>query len=235
MNKIGICVVGWYYFSKFYKQLEGSEFEVFVVAHRYNKILDKHKLKYFVKDNVGVEYGAYNYYINNIWKKGYDVFFMHDDIDFLKFDDVIFSNYKILKKKNIDNASIVHGRHVSYSERFFYMSSKFTQIMVEEYGGVWYDKENLGYTSRKAQPSHWHPRRYNLGGLEFKKRSIDIEKKYKIKIRFTLRDERVTLYHRGKKKIKGTYNSKEKEQQRLSGNRQKKQRKLEEKNFNSKF
>ena len=45
MDKISICVVGWYYFPKFYKQLRDSHLDVHIVAHRYNNVLDKYKLK----------------------------------------------------------------------------------------------------------------------------------------------------------------------------------------------
>ena len=208
MDKISICVVGWYYFPKFYKQLRDSHLDVHIVAHRYNNVLDKYKLNYIVIENIGLEYGAYNYYINNIWNQQSDVFFMHDDVEFEKFDKTLSFAYKKIIKKKRHHVSIVPGKNVGQGERFFYMSKKIMKIMVKDYGGVWYDKENFGYTTQKSQPKDWKPRRYNDGGPKFRDRVLEIGKEYNISTCKVLIDNKISLFSRGGNKIKSILNKK---------------------------
>ncbi len=233
MNKIKICIVGWYYFKDIYTQLFKSKLSIHVVAHRYNKILDELKLDFTLIDNIGLEYGAYDWYIKNIWDEKSDVFFMHDDIKIIDFDDFISSNYDKMKKNKIGHGVI--GRKKNTGERFFYMSSKLIKILKTEYNGIWYDQENLGYNKMRVQPKHWKPRRYNDGGPKFSKRLKEIESKYDIKVFFRNKDKRLIMYNKEKIEIPLSLNKKKKKEKRKEINLRKKKKKLQEKEWHDKY
>jgi hypothetical protein len=75
-----ICVVGWYYYESFYTFLEmvAGRFPVTIVAHQKNFISP---LPTVEKPNVGLEWGAYNHYLMNVWDGKDEVLFTHDDVD----------------------------------------------------------------------------------------------------------------------------------------------------------
>ena len=141
-----ICVVGWYYYPEFYRQLEQvhEKYPVTIIAHRKNEISD---LPTIERENIGLEWGAYNYYLMNVWDGG-DVLFTHDDtlVSNLKaFDkiagigeDIAFIHrYKEEAEANI----VVHGRSFFTSDRFL--------SFCKSHGGFWYDQENLGENYRQ--------------------------------------------------------------------------------------
>jgi len=227
MKFIKICIVGWYFFEKFYYQLSQSNFDVHIVAHRYNKILDKLNLSYTVIKNEGLEYGAYSHYVDNIWDGKADVFFMHDDIDILNINKFILTNYKKIRKSKAHQGYIVPSKIIIGGGRCMYMSHKFIKCIKKDYGGIWYDKENIGYISRKMQPKDWDARRYNEGSKRFKVMVKNIFKKYKKLISITLRSQGLTLYRRGSTVIKCHFSAKEKKELRKKINNQKNKRKKE--------
>jgi len=227
---IKICIVGWYYFKEIYKQLSKSKFDIHVIAHRHNEILDNLNIKYSIKDNIGLEYGAYDWYIKNIWDGKSDVFFMHDDIEILKFDDCLSSIYNKMKNKNVGHG--VSGKKKNTGERFFYMSSKLIKIIKTEYNGIWYDKENFGYNKMRVQPEHWNPRRYNDGGPMFSNMIKEINKKYNIKVFFRVYDNRLITYNKGKIPVIKNIGKKEKEKKRKEINIRKKKKRQQEKEWN---
>jgi len=233
MTQPKICVVGWYFFENLYEELKKSELDIFVVSHRERDAL--RGLKHCVIPNVGLEYGAYNYYINNIWDEESDVFFMHDDMDVVEFDDIIYSLYKKFKKKKAGQGYVTSGPHSGVGERFFYMSSKFLKIVKKKHGGMWYDKENLGYVSRDQMPKHWPPNRYNDGGPKF----TDMVKKIAIKYGFisfyNLIEERLSLYRRGSDFIKPINTSADKKKKRKAMKTQKKNRIERKKKWEEKY
>ena len=230
-----ICVVGWHYFKELYKFLSVYYLDdVHIVAHRYNKILDKYKLNYTVIENIGLEFHAYDWYIKNIWDKKSNILFMHDDIKILKIKDFIIRNYNKIKKRKLGQAYI-SVKKVRGGGRCFYMSKRFIQLMKKEYDGIWYDKENTGYVSRKTQPEEWHPRRYNDGACKFEEMVAKLGEKYDIPVLFCVVDKDLVLYSRGKKIIKSTISQKGKKIQREKINAQKKKRKKLEKEWNKKF
>ncbi len=222
MAKPKICVVGWYFFENFYKELKKSELDIFVVAHQTGDALKG--LKHRVNPNVGLEYGAYNYYINNIWDGKSDVFFMHDDMEAVEFDDLILSLYKEFKRKKAGQGYVASGPHSGVGERFFYMSSKFIKIVKKEHNGMWYDEENLGYVNKHSMPKHWKPNRYNDGGPKFTEMVKDIERRYGFIVFYNLMEERLSLYRRGYDFIKPRNTSADKKEKRKAMKRQKKGR-----------
>lgn len=235
MRKNKICVVGWHYFSNLYESLRKSSFGVHIISHRYNKMLDDYSLSYSVTENVGLECGAYSYYIDNIWDRKSNIFFMHDDIEILSFNDFMASNSKKIVEKKIEHAFIVPGSIIRGGLQITYMSKNFIKIIKKEYGSIWYDKENLGFTTMRCQPDNWEVRRYNEGAFRFRKMAIDIGKKYNILTCLSIVDNRLTLYNRGENIIKHKFSEKEKKIRSKKINRQKKKRKEQEKLFFKKY
>ena len=233
--RIKICVVGWYYLEKIYEQLSRSKFDIHIVAHCYNKILDKLKLKYTLIENIGLEYGAYDWYIKNIWssKNQDDVFFMHDDIEILDFDNFIYSNYCKIKKREISYE--IFGKKGNMGQRFFYMSFKMIRIIKKENNGIWYDKENFGYNSRHSLPQHWYPGRHNDGARIFGELIKKIKRKYNIKIFVANIDSRLIMYDRGRKVILHKLNKKERKKEEKDINVRKKRRKKLEKEWKKRY
>ncbi len=146
-----ICIVGWHFYPDFYKYLaKYYKKETYIVAHRYNKILDEYKLNYTVTKNVGLEFGAYDWYIKNEWDKKNGVLFMHDDIKIKNiniFDDI----FNKVRKLDLSycmgrKESTSRKKSTTNSQRCFYLSSKLINLLLKEYNGIWYDVHNRGYT-----------------------------------------------------------------------------------------
>ncbi len=145
-SKVQICIVGWHFFSDFYKKLSQSKYEVYIVAHRYNKILDKLNFNYSVTKNIGLEYGAYNWFVKNIWDRESNILLSHDDTS-VSSTDVIDS--MISKCKKYDRVYITgrtKAKKQKYSTRCIYLSKKIVKCYLKEFGKIWYDKHNKGYT-----------------------------------------------------------------------------------------
>jgi hypothetical protein len=130
-----ICVCGWYFDDNLYASLWriNQKHPVFIVAHKDSEMLKSCDLPYEVIENTGLEWGAYNHYIKNVWD-GDAVLFMHDDIRIkpVVVDYVISpgeSVFNVLAKIEHDQAYVFqdrredvlnygqHGRMVFLSER----------------------------------------------------------------------------------------------------------------------
>ena len=172
-----ICVVGWYFFHDFYKLLFKSKLDIYIVAHRYHKILDDLKFNYTVIDNVGLEFGVYDWYIKNVWDKKSNVIFMHDDME-IKNKNTLLRIFNKCKKLKIDQSYIFGENCEGPHGRCIYMSRCFIDKIKKDYGGIWYDKENIGYIHHKQQPIGWDKKRYNLGTYNFFKMATEIGLKY---------------------------------------------------------
>ena len=179
---MNICVVGWYFYEELYKTLKdvNKAHEVFIVSHKDDipkPIL--FDLQYVVKENVGLEFGAYDYFLKNCWDKKSDVLFMHDDIKILDpnvFDKIeeetmrfkIDQAYLFKNKAEEVNNGGKHGRSIFMSSKLlnFMLNYKFKTEESEdhldihhnkgvvlkgtgEYTGFWYDPCNLGHTTGK--------------------------------------------------------------------------------------
>ena len=173
-----ICVVGWYFDEDFLESLTEitEKYPVTIVAHR-DKLPERFKgvFDYHVTENKGLEYGAYDYYLKNLWD-GDDVLFMHDDITIqpmirnyelqsplLVYDTIasfeeelvyIFKNYND-KKDCFD----MHGRCM-------YASGSFLKDLKEKNGGFPVDENNDGHT---FGPTPSYCKHYNWGVEELKK------------------------------------------------------------------
>ena len=160
---MNICVVGWYLekFDDFYASLSRimDKHNVFVVANRRDNFLDDMAIPYVVRENTGLEWGAYNHYLMNIWPGG-DTLFCHDDIGL----NPIVDNVEIrppewifdrIAQCGVDQAYIFGSRHEdveNYGQhgRMVFMSDAFLRKAMEM-GGFFFDGKNEGYTSGEDQ------------------------------------------------------------------------------------
>ena len=197
MSDNKICVVGWHFYSKIYEQLSKSKYDVHIVAHRYNKILDDLNLSYTVTKNEGLEFGAYNWYIKNVWDKESNVIFMHDDIE-MKSRSVLSKIFYKCKQKKVDQGYIFGNYGIGPHGRCIYSSSSFITKIQEDYDGIYYDKSNIGYIKEKNQPEGWHKKRYNFGIYKFSKMSLNIGKKYNKKVEKSLNFKGMNQGDRGR-------------------------------------
>ncbi len=145
-KRVKICIVGWHFLKTMYKPLSKCQFDVHVVAHRHNDILDNFGFNYSVIKNVGLEYGAYDYYIKNIWDKKSDVIFMHDDGELKnnKAIDNIVNRYKHVDIGYVLGATCNVKRKTS--TRCFYLSSTAISLFLKKFGGIGFDANDRGYT-----------------------------------------------------------------------------------------
>lgn len=182
-----ICVVGWYYWDNVYERLASSQHVVTVVAHRHHSWLEK--VNHVYRENVGLEFGAYNHYLMSIWEKG-PVVWVHDDVLFS--DKAINKIDSTMKAKRLDHAYVWgipvtmkgaghqrHGRMMALSDRFM--------RFLKENGGVWYDLNNKGFTI-SDDDSH------NIGIYKFDSRIKKLRRRFRLG-RFGVRG--IKMWRRG--------------------------------------
>lgn len=167
-----ICVAGWHFWPELYGQLEkiNRKYPVFIVANRRNALLSKFDHK--VRQNTGLDWGAYNYYLMKIWDGKSPVLFQHDDI---KVDDI--AVYDTIARIEWDQSYIfgneeeqelnrgVHGRAMI-------CSGKLLAILKAE-GGIWYDRDNWGNTTEPFPIKGLH---YNEAVCRFRDRMRGMRK-----------------------------------------------------------
>jgi len=155
---MNICVAGWYFkqFDDFYLALMriSYRYPVYVVANREDDYLKIMGLPYCSRENTGLEWGAYNHYLMNIWDDESNVLFCHDDIILhpLGIDYEIHPGEKVFEKiaqLPHDQAYIFQDRRqdaVNHSMhgRMIFMSPRLLEKFKDN-GGFWYDENNWGY------------------------------------------------------------------------------------------
>jgi hypothetical protein len=140
------------------------EHPVTIVANR-DGLPDKYSgcFDYRVRENRGLEYGAYDYYLKNIWD-GDDVLFMHDDMAILPImknfeiigPELLFKSISEFKddlvyifKNDTSRRECfeIHGRAMFASKRWraMFASKRFLRKLLD-CGGFPWDKNNDGYT-----------------------------------------------------------------------------------------
>ena len=205
INNTKICVVGWHFFKKMYKPLSKCKFDVHVVAHRYNKILDDLDFDYSVTKNVGLEFGAYDYYIKNIWDKKSDVIFMHDDGELKKISAI---DNIVDKCRRFDIGYILGGTcnvKRKTSTRCVYLSFAAIDLLLKKFGGIGFEAKDRGYTLRTkdiydSELTSSYRDKFDIA-RDFKVSMDVLTKKYKLsKTMFTCKD--VIFYVRGKMRYK---------------------------------
>lgn len=150
-----ICVCGYYYRPEFYRELKASGYEAKVIGKVPGDQAD------VVIPNVGLEWAAYDYYVNHFWD-GEDVLFTHDDgypdpgafdliaevnapcaFIFMDEDDAMDNGGRSMRKIGI------HGRALRLSGD-----------TIERLGGFWFDGDNTGYVQHPIPPGMLD---YNMG------------------------------------------------------------------------
>jgi len=76
---MNICVCGDYYTEEFYSKLLAVKESVYIVSHRKAPFNIEMFARCDLVDNVGLEWGAYDYFLKTMWDKKSDVLFCHDD------------------------------------------------------------------------------------------------------------------------------------------------------------
>jgi hypothetical protein len=141
MKSMQICVCGWYYPQEFYRSLlhVSDCFDIVVVGNRKGDTLG---LPFVVRKNTGLDWGAFSYFLDNLWDNDSSVLFLQDDneVNEVFFNEVIKIPHDLAfvfrnKKEFRENYS--HGRA-------FFASAKFLRIL-KQGGGIWYDKDNHGF------------------------------------------------------------------------------------------
>jgi len=152
---MNICVCGWYFREPFLSILKevNKDFPVHIVANKMADILDDCGLDYSVRENTGLEFGAYDYYLKNIWD-GEDTLFLHDDITI----NPIAKNYEVLPPKYLfkdvsklkgDLVYIFKNAHdkrkcFDVHGRVMFASGNFL-TKLKQLGGFPYDEKNDGF------------------------------------------------------------------------------------------
>lgn len=156
-----ICVCGWYGLESFYKELMRCDRTATVVC---NRRIDVPKVfQSILRENIGLEFGAYNEFLMNLWKGGTDVLFMHDDIEFgAPFCSIVELIEPYAEK--MDHAWIFGSPEEAYWNdmehgRMFFMSQRLLEWWKVQ-GGFFYDKLNNGHTGGTPHPKAMH---YNAG------------------------------------------------------------------------
>ncbi len=160
--KIDICVCGWYlrqydeWYAALHRVHHAGKHRVWVVANRDDDYLREFDLPYSIRFNNGLEWGAYNDYLMNLWNGHRGVLFCHDDIEInpiivdgeIKEPEFIFDQ---IAASGVDCAYVFSSRHEDVENRgqhgrMVYMGPRFLATAKEQ-GGFWYDENNRGYTS----------------------------------------------------------------------------------------
>ena len=191
MTPMSVCVVGWYLdkFDDFYMTMHkvNKKHPVHVVAHRDSPYLRDMDLPYTLRENVGLEWGAYNHYLMHVWDGEGNVLFCHDDIIFHPLvvgDNVLppegmFDNIAAM---GVDQAYIFSSRaedveNASHHGRMVFCSKSFLQT-AKELGGFFFDPKNRGYTdgSKPEVRAEMGCLGYNAGIIAFHSQAAVIGK-----------------------------------------------------------
>jgi hypothetical protein len=144
---VEICVCGWYYPPAFYEQLRSAadRFDVVVIANRPG---DTMGLRTIARENTGLDWGAFSYFVDHVWSGSADVLFLQDDteVDERFWDDVeaiADDQAFIFRDEAAFRQAYSHGRAHFASARFL--------ELVRAHGGIWFDAGNRGFIA--AGPS----------------------------------------------------------------------------------
>jgi hypothetical protein len=137
------------------------------VAHRDHRTLLNTIIPYELKENVGLEWGAYNWYISNIWEEKNSVLFTHDDNIFEgnAFDTIEQKtrrfDFVYLYPRAVSNHKISAN-----GGRCFVLSPRAIKWLKER-GGIWFDNTNTGQTSGNSN-----------GGLDYGRGRKEMHKRF---------------------------------------------------------
>lgn len=130
-----ICVCGWYFSAPVYEMLAHLPFLVYVVGNGGvpAEIDEKYPtLNFCTRPNVGLEFGAYQYFLSRVWLGDEVVLFMHDDIAVS--DASVFNRIRDLDNENLDQAFLFADEanavaNQNFHGRAFFCSGRFLHAM----------------------------------------------------------------------------------------------------------
>ena len=145
-----ICVVGWYFDRDFLNSLRDVSrmYPAMIISHRPQMELKPEvyrDLKIHCVENVGLEFGAYAFYLKCIWDERSSVLFTHDDTRvssigvFDRIADIPHDCAYIFRDAAEEKANGgKHGRAIFCKPAFLHR--------LKTKGGFWFDKRNKGYS-----------------------------------------------------------------------------------------
>jgi len=131
-----ICVCGWYFNPEVYAMLEKLPFTVYVIGNGGIQagIDEKYPaIEFLTRPNIGLEFGAYQYFLSRIAFLEDGVLFIHDDISVS--DPSVFSRIRDLQGENIDQTFLFSDEanavaNQNFHGRAFYCSARFLRAML---------------------------------------------------------------------------------------------------------
>ena len=180
-----ICVCGWYYMDSILRDLKevNETYPVFIVAHRSSEAL-LGNFEYRLRENIGLEWGAYDSYLKNEWDGVSDVLFMHDDIRLRP----TFSSYEAVPATQVfraienlageyDQVYIFRSlqeqkENFALHGRAFLATAKLLQYLLDNEDGIWFDADNTGHT---MGPTPDWCKHYNEADYKFRDTLIKID------------------------------------------------------------
>jgi hypothetical protein len=174
-ENLNICIVGWFWNEDFLNLVSRVQhkYPAVVIAHR--EPIFPPPIPYIMRENVGLEFGAYNYYLEEIWDGKSNVLFTHDDTRITKAGarkERIFLRIAAIKHdcaylfRDLCEDEANGGKH----GRAIFCSSRFLKYLKNN-GSIWYDKENFGYSG--AINVGVHTFHSNLGKIR-RKTKLDV-------------------------------------------------------------
>ena len=161
-----ICIVGWHYRASFLKKLAECHFKVFVIQHREG---DTQGIPAKLYENRGLEFGAYQQYLDNHWDGISDVLFCHDDVDIQGLN--VLDQIETLSDMNIDHSYIFNNFYEEWANagchgRAMWCKASWIKSL-QDHGGFPVDLSNTGNTAGKdANKGAWDFRRMLTGQRE---------------------------------------------------------------------
>lgn len=148
-----ICVCGWYYPRPFYERLcaVDGRHDVTVVANRPGDALG---LRTIERENLGLDWGAYSFFLEHAWDGAADVLFLQDDtrVSGPFWDEMAAITHDqafVFRDRAEFEAAYSHGRAHVASARFL--------ALARARGGIWFDRGNCGFIAAGTSWSETRP------------------------------------------------------------------------------
>ena len=138
-----ICIAGWYFDAKWLEQLK--HFNSSMVCNRAPEMGTG--IPFVLRENTGLEFGAYSHFLREHWDGKSSVLFCHDDVSYegnvqTLLDAVRFklgTNDQFYVFSSTEEVAINAAKH----GRMFAISAQLLTWMKQN-GGIWYDANNKG-------------------------------------------------------------------------------------------
>ena len=138
-----VCVCGWYYPRDFYECLRAAaeRFDVLVIANRPG---DSQGLNTIERENVGLDWGAFSFFVDHNWDGKSNVLFLQDDTSvrerfWHEAEQIAYDQAFIFRDETDFERAYSHGRA-------HFAGAEFLALVVAE-GGIWFDSGNRGFVA----------------------------------------------------------------------------------------